>query len=146
MLHCYCREKQRGDKSQRKELTTRMKNAEYSEDLPRRLYTYFASFENQAGAPSFSKFAKSAGITLEELESYRKHTEFERAWRECNEIRRDYLIDTALTKRADASLVKFLLAYEFGMGEETVKDSELSITLEVLDGRDSNEAKSDGDA
>ena len=111
-----------------------MKEAKYSKELPRRLYSYFAGYENQPGAPSFSKFARNSGFTLEELQNFRKHKEFERAWRECNEIRRDYLIDTALAKRADASLVKFLLSVEFGMGEEEKTDEELSVTLRVLDG------------
>lgn len=111
-----------------------MKKVKYSDELPRRLYTFFTTYENGAGAPSFSKFARSIGITLEELRSFKKHDEFERAFRECNEIRRDYLIDAALTKRMDASTVKFLLCSEFNMGEAEEADKELSISLEVVDG------------
>ena len=102
--------------------------------MPRKLYSYFHSYSEATSAPSFTKFARSIGITLDELKSFRIHKNFERAYRECNEIRRDYLIDMALTKRFDSSLVKFLLSAEFGMGEDDVTDEDknVSVTLEVL--------------
>lgn len=113
----------------------------YTSDMPRLLYTFFISHSDTASAPSFEKFAKSIGATLADLERFRKKSEFERAWRECNEIRRDYLIDSALTRRFDPSLVKFLLAAEFGMGETDKGDGDNSVelTLRVL-GEDKNEA------
>ena len=111
-----------------------MKKTEYSDELPRRLYTFFTTYESGAGAPSFSKFARSIGITLEELRSFREHSDFDRAWRECNEIRRDYLIDTALAKRADASIVKFILCSEFNMGQEETVDNDITVSLEVIGG------------
>ena len=106
----------------------------YTKDMPRKLYTFFITYSDSARAPSFMKFAKSIGITLDELERFREHSEFERAYRECNEIRRDYLIDGALTKRYDSSLVKFLLSAEFGMGDKDKEkeDTGLAVTLEVL--------------
>lgn len=113
----------------------------YESRLPRLLYSFFISYGDSAGAPSFSKFARSIGATLEELESFRKHPKFDAAYRECNEIRRDYLIDSALSKRHDPSFVKFLLTAEFGMGEKEKEreDTALAVTLEVLsDGK--NEA------
>ena len=105
----------------------------YTDELPRQLYTFFIS-QNTEGVPSFDKFARSIGTTLEELEDFRKHKEFDRAYRECSEIRRDYLIDSALVRRYDPSLVKFLLAAEFGMGEKDKEkeDTGLTVTLEVL--------------
>jgi hypothetical protein len=84
------------------------------------------------GAPSFTKFARSIGVTREDVETFREHKEFERAYRECNEIRRDYLIDNALTRRHDPSFVKFLLTTEFGMGEDDA-DSTLDVRVEVID-------------
>ena len=105
----------------------------YTKDMPRLLYTYFTGYTSQTGAPSFSKFARSIGATLEDVERFRKNEEFERAYRECNEIRKDYLIDTALTKRFDPSLVKFLLASEFGVGEDEAVDRDMNITLRVID-------------
>ena len=113
----------------------------YKSELPRLLYTFFISYGDSAGAPSFAKFARSIGATLEDLESFRKHPKFDAAYRECNEIRRDYLIDSALSRRYDPSLVKFLLSTEFGMGEKEKEreDTALAVTLEVLsDGK--NEA------
>ena len=79
----------------------------YTKDLPKRMYIYFAGYDEPLGLPSFGKFARSIGATLEELSSYRRVEKFDRAWRECSEIRRDYLIDMALTKRFDPSLQNF---------------------------------------
>ena len=105
----------------------------YERNMPRRLYSYFVSYSDTKGAPSFAKFAKSVGATLADIGEWRKHAEFDRAWKECNEIRRDYLIDSALGKHFDSSLVKFLLQYEFGMGEKKeADDGELAVTLEIL--------------
>ncbi len=111
------------------------KRLRYQKDLPRRMYTYFNSYAEGFGAPSFSKFARSIGVTLAELESFKRNDEFERSWRECSEIRKDYLIDTALTKRFDPSFVKFLLSAELGFGEDTENEEEkaLKVTLEVIE-------------
>ena len=105
----------------------------YTKDLPRRIYTYFLGFEGP-GAPSFSKFARSIGATLGDIERFRGHGEFDRAYRECSEIRRDYLIDNGLVKRFDSSFTKFLLNAEFGMGDTNLRDDdkELKVTLEVI--------------
>lgn len=102
--------------------------------MPKNMYSFFISYSESAAAPSFSKFARSVGVTLEDVERFRRNSEFDRAYRECNEIRRDYLIDSALTRRFDPSLVKFLLQAEFGMGEKEKEDTDnsLSVTLEVL--------------
>ena len=99
--------------------------------MPSRLYTYFHSFED-SGAPSFSKFARKIGATYEDIVRWRGHSEFDRAWRECSEIRRDYLIDNALTRRHDPSFVRFLLTTEFGMGEEE-PDGILDVRVEVVE-------------
>ena len=110
-----------------------MRKRRYDRDLPRKMYTFFVNFSD-IGAPSFEKFARSEGLTLQELAGYREHSDFDRAWRECNEIRRDYLIDTALVKRHDSSFTKFLLAFEFGMDEPVPTEDErsLKVTLEVI--------------
>ncbi len=110
------------------------KRAAYTKDLPHRIYTYFIGFGG-IGAPSISKFAREVGLTVADIERFRgAHSEFERACRECNEIRRDYLIDNALAKKNDSSLTKFLLASEFGMGEdaEVGKGERLEVTVEVV--------------
>ena len=105
----------------------------YTALLPRQLYTFFTSYTD-TGAPSFSKFARSIGATLKEVEDFRRHGEFERAYRECSEIRRDYLIDSALARRADPSFTKFLLSSEYGMGDKEEKeDGMLEVKLEVVE-------------
>jgi hypothetical protein len=72
-----------------------MKKAGYKRDYPRIMYLYFSGYDEAHGAPSFSKFARRIGVTVAELEGFRKRKEFDAAWRECSEIRRDYLIDSA---------------------------------------------------
>ena len=105
----------------------------YTKDLPRRIYTFFLNFDGP-GAPSFSKFARSIGATLDDLEGFKRHGEFARAYQECSEIRRDYLIDNGLVKRFDSSFTKFLLTSEYGMGDTKDKDEdrEINVTLEVI--------------
>ncbi len=111
------------------------KKPKYTTDLPRRIYTYFAAYSGQ-GAPSLSKFAREVGITVEDIRRFReRHREFDRAIAECNEIRRDYLIDNALARKQDGALTKFLLSCEFGMGEDAPDEDarRLEVTLEVID-------------
>ena len=107
-----------------------MKRTKYDRSLPRRMYSYFAGYCEAVGAPSFEKFARSAGITIAELNSFRKHRVFDEAYTECSEIRRDYLIDNALTKKFDPSLVKYLLDSEKG---ESSAPEELTVRLEVIE-------------
>ncbi len=106
-----------------------MGKKKYSKDLPRQMYTYFTTFCEGTGAPSFSKFARQRGLTLQELLSYRKHGNFDRAYRECSEIRRDYLIDMALCKRFDSSFTKFLLSEEADADSENEISFKLNITV-----------------
>ena len=106
------------------------KRAKYLKTYPKKLYTYFLTF-TESGAPSFSKFARAEGILVEDIERFRSHKEFDRACRECNEIRRDYLIDQALCKRHDPSFVKYLLSAENAMDDEA-EDNDLSLTLSVI--------------
>ena len=103
----------------------------YAKDLPRRLYTFFVGYDDERSAPSLQKFARANGYTTEELLAFRRHSDFDRAIRECSEIRRDYLIDRGLTKRFDASFVKYLLDGE-ETEEKSAEDSSLAVTLEVL--------------
>ena len=95
------------------------------------MYTYFISYNESFGAPSFSKFARCVGLTLEELSSLRKNRAFDEAWRECSEIRRDYLIDGALSRRFDPSFTKFLYEKEKAEAELQGEDK-MIFTLEVI--------------
>ena len=106
-----------------------MKKAKYNRDYPRAMYLYFASYDEAHGAPSFSKFARRIGVTVAELDGFRRKKEFDAAWRECSEIRRDYLIDSALCKRHDASFTKFLLSEE----PDADTASDFKLKLEVVD-------------
>ena len=109
------------------------KGRKYDKGLPLRMYTFFRSYSD-VGAPSIAKFAGSIGATVAEVESFRQHSEFERAYRECSEIRRDYLIDNALGKKQDATMTKFILSAEFGMGESKQDGASepLVVTVEVV--------------
>lgn len=107
------------------------KKMKYRRELPRQLYNYFTAFA-EGGIPTFDKFARSIGITYEELIGFRSRKEFDRAWRECNEIKRDYLIDGALTRRFDPSFAKFLLTEERD-ADNGDGDSGLTVTVNVVD-------------
>ena len=106
--------------------------AKYDKELARRLYNYFRSYDEGGSAPSFVKFAVANGITPDTLQSFRKHKKFDLAYRAANEIRRDYLIDRALSRRFDPSFVKFLLGEEYS--EKGDDESTLDVVLTVLDG------------
>ena len=107
------------------------KGRKYEKELPRQLYSSFLSMVNDGTPPSFSKFARSIGTTVGELEGFRRHKEFDRAWRECIEIRRDYLTDSALTRRYDPSFVKFLLTEQTS---EQSDSEDINVTVTVTDG------------
>ena len=104
----------------------------YGKELPRQMYCFFRGY-SEVGAPSFIKFAASIGATLGDVEGWRVHGEFERAYRECSEIRRDYLIDNALTKKFDSSFTKFLLTLECGEEAEASSEDSLTLKLEVTE-------------
>ncbi len=96
-------------------------------EISQRMYCFFRDFRGD-GIPSFSKFARTEHLTLETLESLCKEEEFYRIWRECAEIRRDIIIDRAITRHGDGSFAKFLL------GEESaVCDNRVEFTLTVVD-------------
>ena len=46
-----------------------MSKQKYESDLPRRMYLYFTEGEVGGSVPSFSKFARRIGVTLDELKS-----------------------------------------------------------------------------
>ena len=101
------------------------------EELSRKMLGYFESSVTIPELPSFDKFARSEGLTLSELLALRRTKKFDDAYLECNEIRRDYLIDSALTKRSDPSFVKFLLTLEYG-GEDDAAHS-LEVNVRTVD-------------
>ena len=116
---------------QKRKVDTRLRRkARYDSSLPGRMYRYFVGY-GETGAPSFAKFARLSGYTTAQLEGFRKHKSFDSAWRECSEIRRDYLIDTALTKRHDPSFCKFLLTELEPPPETDCED--MKITVEVIE-------------
>ena len=97
------------------------------DDLVEKMYAYFTSYEDR-GLPSFTKFARQVGLTTAELVSLRRHKYFDRVFRECEMMRRDYLIDRALDKRFDPSLAKFILTSE---GEEKNRENTNNFVLQL---------------
>jgi hypothetical protein len=108
---------------------TKVTKQKCTKELCGKMYGFFKNYTGD-GAPSFSKFARDVGLTLERLESFRKNKEFDRIYRECKEIRRDMIIDKALSKRADASFAKFLLSEEGGGG---LGEDNISLTITVIE-------------
>ena len=106
--------------------------ARYDGTLPRTMYLFFSEYDDGRTAPSFSKFARSIGVTLEQLRSFRKHKKFDLAWIECDEIKRDYLTDKALTKQFDPTFTKFLLS-EADREATEEKEESISVLITVVD-------------
>lgn len=100
-------------------------------NLALKMREYFASYA-EGGAPSFDKFCAGIGMTREQLNELRENTDFDRAYRECSAIRRDFLVDRALEKRFDPSFVKFLLTLEREESEEAAA-TQLSLRVEVTE-------------
>ena len=103
--------------------------AKGASELADQMIAYFKGYDERYGAPSFTKFARLMGISLSSIEGLRRQKKFDQVYRECSEIRRDYLIDKALDKRFDPSFVKFLLSES----DEDNGDQLSSITLRVID-------------
>lgn len=118
-------------------MKTVLSKQSYNRGFARKMYDYFLGYGENTGAPSFEKFARRVGCTAEDIERFRENATFERVYKECLEIRRDYLIDNALTKRFDPSFVKFLLA-ETETTQATKEDA-LRVTLQVLGESDAQE-------
>lgn len=95
--------------------------------IEREMYLYFVNYDDM-GAPSFAKFARLKGLTVYKLLSLRTRKKFNEAYTECMEIRRDYLIDKALTKKFDGSFVKYLLDSE----STTEVEEEINVKVEVV--------------
>jgi hypothetical protein len=118
----------KADKSRRKEKRmSRNKRPKYSPEICGRMYRLFLGYEDR-GLRSFTKFARSEGLSTEDLLRFRGRKKFEVAYQECLQIRRDYLIDRALDKRFDGSFVKFLISCEV---ESESSDNAGNITLNL---------------
>ena len=109
----------------------RRQKAKYDSKLCGKMYRFFLGYEDR-GLPSFTKFAISIGLSTEDIERFRKHARFEAAYRECQEIRRDYLIDRALDKRFDSGFVKFLISCE-DEGKAAGDLGDISLHLKVTE-------------
>ena len=109
----------------------RMKRKQREEEIRRSMLEYFATYDGNDGAPSFSKFRRKGALSLVEFNRMKNKRSFREAMDECSEFRRDYLIDCGLTKRFDASFVKFLLQSEDEC--ENPDDGAPIISFEVVD-------------
>lgn len=107
----------------------KVKKMKYTPELAAKMYLFFSSYDDAKSAPSFSKFARKIGTTLSILEGFRSNKRFDDAWNECNEIRRDYLTDRALTKVFDPTFTRHLLADDES-SSETDEGISISITVE----------------
>ena len=108
-----------------------MKDKISPRELKATLIDYFKNYNGTDGAPSIAKFCKEHGISYADFERLKKKRGFSDTLKECSEFRRDYLIDCGLTKRFDASFVKFVLQLEWE--SDTAGDSVPIISFEVVD-------------
>lgn len=68
------------------------------------------------GVPSFLSFAKDHGISITQLEKWRReHPDFDAAAEHAVEILRQLLMDAALNGTVNVTAAKFILSTEFGM-------------------------------
>lgn len=104
------------------------KRVRYNDSLADEMTVFFEDYEER-GAPSFEKFARLKNIPLASLIEFRKNPKFDMAYRECSEIRRDYLIDRALDKRFDPTFVRHLLTDE---AEVDPGFTQTALTIEVI--------------
>ena len=109
----------------------KMRGKEKLGDIRRALIDYFANYNGTDGAPSFAKFRRGHGLSYADFERLKKKRGFSDVLKECSEFRRDYLIDCGLTKRFDASFVKFVLQIESESGD--VEIGTPIISFEVVD-------------
>ena len=112
-------------------MAEKRRKVKYTPELAGKMYRFFIGYDG-AGLPSLEKFARQVGMTVDDLEGFRKHSIFDQAYRECRQIRRDYLIDRALERRFDPSLTKYLLSLD---EEEQNREStgDIRLHLEVKD-------------
>ena len=90
---------------------------------------------NIVGAPSFVSFADSIGVSISQIEKWRReHADFEKACEDAVEVLRQLLMDAALRGSVNVSAAKFILSSDFGMGRSSVaKTSEPSGAISDAD-------------
>ena len=77
------------------------------------------------GAPSFVSFADSIGVSISQIEKWRReHADFEKACEDASELLKQLLIDGALSGLVNVSAAKFILSSEFGMGGKDAQKKE----------------------
>lgn len=77
------------------------------------------------GAPSFISFADSIGVSISQIEKWRReHADFEKACEDASELLKQLLIDGALSGLVNVSAAKFILSSEFGMGGKDARKKE----------------------
>ncbi len=108
------------------------KTVRYQKDLPKKMYSFFVTYQATDSIPSFVKFAEKVGLTVSDLEGFRSHKPFDKAYVACCQIQRDILTDRALTRKFDPSFVKFLLSEDMENAGKSDGDNALSVTVEVL--------------
>ena len=92
----------------------------YKRTLPRELRQWFSEQMAQGDeVPTTDKWQTLCGYTDRDIAEFRcKHRKFADAYDFCRKITYGILIDGALHKRFDASLVRFLLNTTYGFSEK----------------------------
>ena len=103
--------------------------------LAERMLRYFSCPPDprKQAPPSFVGFALSQDMTVTELEALcRKNRRLGEAYGECRQRVMQWLIDGALQKYYDSSLVKLLLTSCYGVGEEKAEAVDRTFRIEVV--------------
>lgn len=81
--------------------------------------------------PTFARFAARIGVTLADLQSWRKNPTFDRAYLACEALQRSILMENGMLGRYDSSFAKLFLSTE-GQGAE-VPAAPFSVEIRVVD-------------
>ena len=81
--------------------------------------------------PTFSRFAATMGVTLADLQEWRKNTRFDKAYKACEALQKSIAIENGMQGRYDTSFVKFFLSNE--CSEQTMASETFAVDIHVVD-------------
>ena len=80
--------------------------------------------------PTFARFAAELGVDLVDLQAWRSHPEFHRAYLACEALQKSILVENAMIGRYDSSFAKLLLTSE---GQKTEEQPPFSVEIRVVE-------------
>ena len=97
----------------------RKRKKAYSPELAGRMYKFFLTYDG-VGAPSFSKFARSIGVSTEDLEGYRKKRNFDARMEACGDLLLAQGANGILNMKEAAENYRALIDYKAVFGKKVL--------------------------